>query len=96
MNLLKKTKNPFLRIGESVCSNNIDYLIPDISLIPIDYCHLVILNIVPCNIESQVTSQGPQEVLVIFISFIRYMYKTKCINYYETGIASINSRSTFY
>lgn len=32
------------------------------SLIPIDYCHLVILNIYPNNIESQVTSQGPREV----------------------------------
>ncbi|XP_011638452.1 integrator complex subunit 13 isoform X1 [Pogonomyrmex barbatus] len=31
-------------------------------LIPIDYCHLVILNIYPNNIESQVTSQGPREV----------------------------------
>lgn len=27
-----------------------------------DYCHLVILNIFPNNIESQVTSQGPREV----------------------------------
>lgn len=32
------------------------------SLIPVDYCHLVILNIFPNNIESQVTSQGPREV----------------------------------
>ncbi|KMQ90411.1 protein asunder-like protein [Lasius niger] len=31
-------------------------------LIPIDYCHLVILNIYPNNIESQVTSQGPREI----------------------------------
>lgn len=31
-------------------------------LIPVDYCHLVILNIYPNNIESQVTSQGPREV----------------------------------
>nr|XP_050852263.1 integrator complex subunit 13 isoform X4 [Vespula vulgaris] len=31
-------------------------------LMPIDFCHLVILNICPNNIESQVTSQGPREV----------------------------------
>ncbi|XP_014479751.1 PREDICTED: protein asunder homolog isoform X1 [Dinoponera quadriceps] len=31
-------------------------------LVPIDYCHLVILNIFPSNIEPQVTSQGPREV----------------------------------
>ncbi|XP_066593100.1 integrator complex subunit 13 [Prorops nasuta] len=31
-------------------------------LIPIDHCHLVILNICPNNIESQVTSQGPRDV----------------------------------
>ncbi|XP_032665480.1 integrator complex subunit 13 isoform X1 [Odontomachus brunneus] len=31
-------------------------------LIPIDYCHLVILNIFPNNIEPQVTSQGPREI----------------------------------
>lgn len=42
------------------------------SLIPVDYCHLVILNIFPNNIESQVTSQGPREV---FYSHLFYIYK---------------------
>ncbi|XP_071645101.1 integrator complex subunit 13 [Temnothorax longispinosus] len=32
------------------------------NLVSVDYCHLVILNIYPNNIESQVTSQGPREV----------------------------------
>ncbi|XP_015590827.1 integrator complex subunit 13 [Cephus cinctus] len=31
-------------------------------LIPVHHCHLVILNIFPNNIESQVTSQSPREV----------------------------------
>ncbi|XP_051174023.1 integrator complex subunit 13 [Leptopilina boulardi] len=31
-------------------------------LIPINHCHLVILNIFPNNVESQVTSQSPREV----------------------------------
>ncbi|XP_032673865.1 integrator complex subunit 13-like isoform X2 [Odontomachus brunneus] len=30
--------------------------------LPIDYCHLVILNIFPNNIEPQITSQGPREI----------------------------------
>lgn len=47
------------------------------SLIPVDYCHLVILNIFPNNIESQVTSQGPREVFDLFrhsyVNFQLYM-----------------------
>lgn len=42
--------------------NNCVLLLLHFSLIPVDYCHLVILNIFPNNIESQVTSQGPREV----------------------------------
>ncbi|RLU19530.1 hypothetical protein DMN91_008087 [Ooceraea biroi] len=55
---MKSLENIFL---SELVQENKNALASD-HLIPIDYCHLVILNIYPNNIESQVTSQGPREV----------------------------------
>lgn len=69
------------------------------SLIPVDYCHLVILNIFPNNIESQVTSQGPREVLLLILCSM-YINSKFCEKYIfiknvVSGFTIINSRSTF-
>ncbi|XP_071564945.1 integrator complex subunit 13 isoform X1 [Temnothorax nylanderi] len=55
---MKSLENIFL---SELAQENKNALASD-HLIPVDYCHLVILNIYPNNIESQVTSQGPREV----------------------------------
>lgn len=55
---MKNLENIFLN---ELAQENKNALASD-HLIPVDYCHLVILNIYPNNIESQVTSQGPREV----------------------------------
>ncbi|XP_015175959.1 PREDICTED: protein asunder homolog [Polistes dominula] len=57
-NNMKSLENIFLN---ELTQENKTALASD-HLMPIDYCHLVILNICPNNIESQVTSQGPREV----------------------------------
>ncbi|XP_067213909.1 integrator complex subunit 13 isoform X2 [Linepithema humile] len=55
---MKSLENIFL--SELVQENK--HALASDNMIPIDYCHLVILNIYPNNIESQVTSQGPRVV----------------------------------
>ncbi|XP_011157688.1 integrator complex subunit 13 [Solenopsis invicta] len=57
-NNMKSLENIFLN---ELATENKNALSSD-HLIPVDYCHLVILNIYPNNIDSQVTSQGPREV----------------------------------
>ncbi|XP_063981652.1 integrator complex subunit 13 [Diachasmimorpha longicaudata] len=44
--------------------------------IPIHHCHLVILNIFPVNIESQVTSQNPREVSPLLTMEVHSMKAT--------------------